>query len=189
MWRERREVALFDAREEGPFAAAHPFFAVSLPSSRVETSVYGLVPRRSVPVAVYDTGEGLAEKTAARLRNLGYSDVSVLEGGLDAYARIGELFRDVNVPSKAFGELVESTCRTPSLSAAEVKNLISHGADMVVLDVRRFSEYTVMNIPSSVSVPGGEISLRVRDLAPSPDTLVVVNCAGRTRSIIGTQTL
>ncbi len=189
MWRERREVALFDAREEGPFAEAHPFFAVSLPSSRVETSVFSLVPRRNAPVVVYDAGEGLAEETAAGLRNLGYSNVSVLEGGLATYARTGEVFRDVNVPSKAFGELVESTCHTPSLSATEVKTFIDRGADLAVLDVRRFSEYATMNIPSSVSVPGGEIALRVRDLAPSPETLVVVNCAGRTRSIIGTQTL
>jgi rhodanese-related sulfurtransferase len=38
-------------------------------------------------------------------------------------------------------------------------------------------------------VPGAELVLRARDIAPSPDTLVVVNCAGRTRSIIGTQSL
>ena len=29
----------------------------------------------------------------------------------------------------------------------------------------------------------------MHDLAPDPDTLVVVNCAGRTRSIIGCQSL
>jgi rhodanese-related sulfurtransferase len=31
--------------------------------------------------------------------------------------------------------------------------------------------------------------LRAHDIAPSPDTLIVVNCAGRTRSIIGAQSL
>jgi len=38
-------------------------------------------------------------------------------------------------------------------------------------------------------VPGAELVLRIHDIAPSPDTLVVVNCAGRTRSIIGAQSL
>ena len=189
MWRERREVALFDAREEGPYSLAHPFFAVNLPASHVEALIYGLVPRRNTPVVVYDDGEGLAEETASRLERLGYTDVSVLEGGLQAYAREGEIFRDVNVPSKAFGELVESIRHTPSLSAREVKELIDQRADMVVLDVRRFEEYRSMSIPSAISVPGAEIALRVREIAPSPETLVVVNCAGRTRSIIGTQTL
>jgi rhodanese-related sulfurtransferase len=188
-WRDNREVALLDAREEGPFADSHPFFAVPLPRSRIETSVYALVPRRNAPVVVYDDGEGLAERAAARLEGLGYTDVSLLEGGLRGYARVGELFRDVNVPSKAFGELVEAICHTPSLTAAELKARIDGGADMVVLDARRFEEYQTMSIPGATSVPGAELTLRAFDLAPSPDTLVVVNCAGRTRSIIGTQTL
>ena len=38
-------------------------------------------------------------------------------------------------------------------------------------------------------MPGAELVLRARDIAPSPDTLIVVNCAGRTRSIIGAQSL
>jgi rhodanese-related sulfurtransferase len=189
LWRGRREVALFDAREEGPFSEAHPFFAVPLPLSRIESRVFSLVPRRSAPIVVYDGGEGLAERAATRIAHLGYTNVSVLEGGLAGYADAGELFRDVNVPSKAFGELVESVRHTPSLTATDVKTLLDRKADVAVLDVRRFEEYRAMSIPSAVSVPGGELALRVFDLVPSPETLVVVNCAGRTRSIIGTQTL
>lgn len=189
MWRSRTEVALFDAREEGPYAEAHPLFAVSLPLSRIETRVFELVPRMDTPVVVYDDGEGLAARAAARLTALGYTHVSLLAGGLRGYAAVGELYRDVNVPSKAFGELVESTRHTPSLSADEVHARIAGGADMVILDARRFDEYTTMSIPGATSVPGADLGLHVRDLAPSPDTLVVVNCAGRTRSIIGTQSL
>lgn len=150
---------------------------------------YDLVPRRGAPIVVYDAGEGLADRVAGRLRDLGYTDVSLLEGGLEGYAREGQLFRDVNVPSKSFGELVESTCHTPSLSAPEVKALIDEGADIAVLDVRRFEEFRTMSIPKGLNVPNAELTLRVFDLVPSPATLVIVNCAGRTRSIIGTQTL
>jgi rhodanese-related sulfurtransferase len=46
-----------------------------------------------------------------------------------------------------------------------------------------------MNIPGGIDVPGAELVYRVHDLVPNPDTLVVVNCAGRTRSIIGCQSL
>ena len=60
---------------------------------------------------------------------------------------------------------------------------------MVVLDARRFDEYQTMSIPSATSVPGAELVLRVRELAPDPATRIIVNCAGRTRSIIGTQSL
>jgi len=40
-----------------------------------------------------------------------------------------------------------------------------------------------------VSSPGAELVLRARAVAPDPDTTIIVNCAGRTRSIIGAQSL
>jgi rhodanese-related sulfurtransferase len=187
---ERREIALLDVREEGVFAESHPLFAASLPLSRLELEVLDRIPRQTVPIVVYDAGEGLAHKAAARLGDLGYGDVALLEGGLQAWAAAGaELFRDVNAPSKAFGELVEATRHTPSIGAEELYGKLNAGEDLVVLDARRFDEFNTMSIPSATSVPGGELALRVRDLAPDPDTLVVVNCAGRTRSIIGAQSL
>ena len=189
MWRNLEEVAVLDVREEAAYADAHPFFAVSLPLSRLETGVLALIPRRSVPVVVYDDGEDLAQRAAAVLSHLGYSDVSVLGCGLSAYAAQGELFRDVNVPSKAFGELVEAIRQTPSLPADEVATLIANEPGLVVLDARRFEEFNTMSVPRGVSVPGGELVRRIADLVPSADTTVIVNCAGRTRSIIGTQSL
>jgi rhodanese-related sulfurtransferase len=189
MWRRLDEVALLDVREEAAYADAHPFFAVSLPLSRLETGVLALVPRLSVPVIVYDDGEGLAQRAAAVLIRLGYRDVSILEGGLTGYAAQGEVFRDVNVPSKAFGELVESIRQTPSLPAGEAAALIASQPDLVVLDARRFEEFNTMSVPRGMSVPGGELVRRIADLVPSPCTTVIVNCAGRTRSIIGTQSL
>lgn len=186
----REEIAFLDVREEAPHAEGHPLFAANLPLSRIELDAWTVLPRRSVPVVTFDAGEGLAERAAQRLLAMGYTDVAVFDGGLAAWkAAGGEVFIDVNVPSKAFGELVESVCHTPSLSAEEVKALIDAGEDMVVVDVRRFDEYHTMSIPTGISVPGAELVLRVPDLAPDPATRVVVNCAGRTRSLIGTQSL
>jgi len=50
-------------------------------------------------------------------------------------------------------------------------------------------EYRVMNIPGALDCPGAELVYRAQQVAPHPETLVVVNCAGRTRSIIGAQSL
>jgi rhodanese-related sulfurtransferase len=188
--RARREIALIDAREEDVFAQAHPLFAAQLPMSRVERDAPWRLPRRDVTVVIYDDGEGLADRLARRLVALGYAQVHRLAGDLDGWRRSGgELFRDVNAPSKAFGELVEHKLGTPSLSADEVKALIDARADVVVLDARRLDEFRTMSIPTGVSVPGAELVLRVRALAPDPSTRVIVNCAGRTRSIIGAQSL
>ncbi len=186
----RQEIALLDVREEDPHAQAHPLFAANSPFGRLELDAPAKLPRRDVPIVTIDDGEGLAERAAQRLLALGYEDVKVFAGGVRGWAGAGgELFRDVNVPSKAFGELVEAERHTPSLSAEEVKALIDAQADIVIVDARRFDEYQVMSIPGGTSVPGAELALRVPLLAPNPSTRVIVNCAGRTRSLIGTQSL
>ncbi len=186
----RREIALLDVREEDPFAKAHPLFAANLPLSRLEIEAFDRLPRRDVRIVVYDNGEGLAARAQAVLTALGYTDVSELAGGLAGWSDAGqELFQDVNSASKAFGELVEARRHTPSLPAPEVKALIDDKADMVVLDTRRFDEYQTMSIPTGVSVPGAELVLRAKALAPDPATTIIVNCAGRTRSLIGAQSL
>ncbi|CAG9950708.1 unnamed protein product [Clonostachys rosea f. rosea IK726] len=188
-WANKIEVALIDVREEGPYADAHPFFALTVPVSELEVKVPALVPRLSVPIVVYDDGEGYAERAVVRLEAVGYLDVSILAGGLSGYARVGEVFRDVNVPSKAFGELVEAIRHTPSLPAREIKQLLDSDSDLVVLDSRRYEEYHTMSIPRGQSCPGGELLYRVFEAAPNAATTVIVHCAGRTRSIVGTQSL
>src|SRR5947208_14953074 len=186
----RDEIALLDVRHEAGFATGHPLFAANTAADRIALEAETRLPRKDVPIVIYDNGEGLVASVADRLSALGYSSVRQLDGGLDSWRRAGyELFQDVNSYAKAFGELVESRRHTPSLPADEVAALIAGKANIAVLDVRRFDEYATMNIPGSVSVPGAELVLRAGPAAPDPDTTIIVNCAGRTRSIIGTQSL
>ena len=189
----QQEIAFIDVREEDPYAQAHPLWASNFPLSRLELDAWERIPRRETLIVVYGHdggGEDLAPRAAQVLVQLGYSNVHVLQGGLQGWRDAGgELFRDVNVPSKSFGELVETERHTPSLSSEEVHSLLQAQADVVVLDARRFDEFQTMSIPGACSVPGAELVLRARALAPDPATRVIVNCAGRTRSIIGTQSL
>lgn len=188
----RDEIALVDLREEDAFARAHPLWAANFPLSRLELDAWQRIPRHDTPIVLYGEadGEDLVARGAATLAALGYTRIYALAGGLDGWREAGgELFIDVNVPSKSFGELVESVRHTPSLPAQDVQRLIDEHADVVIVDARRFDEYQTMNIPTAISVPGAELVLRVRALAPDPATRVIVNCAGRTRSIIGAQSL
>lgn len=186
----REEICLLDVREEAPHAEGHPLFAANFPYSSIELNAYTKLPRFDVSIVTLDSGEGLAEASAQRLMDLGYTNVSVFEGGIEAWSAAGgELFIDVNVPSKSFGELLEATCDTPSMPAEDVKKMMDNNADMVVVDVRRFDEYNTMCIPTGISVPGAELVLRVPDIATNPETTVIVNCAGRTRSLVGAQSL
>ncbi|HEY6878454.1 MAG TPA: rhodanese-like domain-containing protein [Polyangiales bacterium] len=186
----RRELALFDLGTEASFATDHPLFAAQLDVEYAQQQAIAKLPRRDVPIVLYDRQEGAVERVAVQLRELGFSQIHRLEGGLSGWREAGfELFQDVNSYSKAFGELVESRRHTPSVAPEQLKQLIDSGADIAVLDARRFDEYNTMSIPSGTSVPGAELVLRARELAPDPRTTIVVNCAGRTRSIIGAQSL
>ncbi len=184
------ELALLDVREEGVFALSHIFHATSLALSWLELRVRTLAPRLGAPVVLTDDGEGLAQRAADKLESFGYKNVSVLAGGNPGWKADGHiLYSGVNVPGKAFGEFVEHKYSTPSVSAEELRDLLKGSRDLVILDSRPMEEYNRMNIPGGVNVPGAELVYRINDIAPSKDTLVVVNCAGRTRSIIGAQSL
>lgn len=190
MIRDGAELAIVDAREEGEFGTGHLFWAAPLPRSRLPLRARALLPNPGARTVVTDDGRGLAQAAARELATMGYANVSVLAGGTPAWRSAGYvLFSGVNVPSKAFGEWVEHHYATPSVDAAELKALMDAGTDMVVLDSRPLSEFRRMSIPSGINVPGGELAYRIGALAPNPGTLVVVNCAGRTRSILGAESL
>lgn len=185
-----QEIALFDIREHGQYGQAHLFYGLPLPYSRLELDVLRLAPRKTARLVVYDDDQSVAPAAARRLAAQGYTDVHVLRGGTAGWQAAGfALFSGVNVPSKTFGELVEQVYHTPRVSATELAAMLAGQEDVVVLDGRPFSEFQKMNIPTATSCPNGELALRIDQLVANDKTRIVVNCAGRTRSIIGAQTL
>ncbi len=184
------EIALLDAREEVPFEARHLLMAACVPLSRLEMLIDAYVPRRSTRVVWCDNGEGLAQRAAACMVSFGYTDVSVLSDGIAAWEADGfRIYSGVHVPSKAFAEVVEHQAGTPWVTSEELKHLIDSNADIALFDSRSYEEFHSNSIPTATSVPGAELVYRFADLVPSPETMVVVNCGGRTRSIIGAQSL
>jgi rhodanese-related sulfurtransferase len=187
---DNKELAIIDVREDGQFGLSHLLLAVSVPYSLLEARILPLVPRKATRMVLMDAGDGISDKAAARLAALGYSNISILDGGVESWGAAGfELFMGVSVPSKAFAEVVEHECGTPAISAQELQAMFDAGDDLVVLDSRTPAEFNRMRIPNGINCPGAELAYRVHDLVPSPDSLIVVNCAGRTRSIIGAQSL
>jgi len=184
------ELAILDAREEGEFGHGHLFWAVPCPLSKKELRAPALLPRLATRVVCVDGGQGHAETLAAYLTSIGYSDVHVLKGGTPAWKEAGYVvFSGVHVPSKAFGEWAEHHYGTQSVDPAQLQAMKDSGQDMVILDSRPMDEFTRMTIPGAVNVPGGELAYRIGDLVPDAGTTIVVNCAGRTRSIMGAESL
>jgi rhodanese-related sulfurtransferase len=186
----RGEIAILDAREEGEFGAGHLFWAVPCALSRAELRFRALLPNPATRVVCCDGGGGEASRLAALLRAAGHGHVEVLQGGAPAWAAAGfELFRGVNLPSKAFGEWVEHHYGTPSVSPEELAAMQASGEDLVILDSRPMDEFTRMSIPGGINLPGGELAYRIGAYAGPASRTIVVNCAGRTRSILGAESL
>ncbi|MDB5828884.1 MAG: Rhodanese-like protein [Variovorax sp.] len=186
----RHEIALLDVRETGVFAHRHLLLAVSAPAWRLELLIDRLVPRRDTPIVLVDGREDIAHRAADKLAALGWRNVSVLQGGTEGWAEAGfEIFSGTNVPGKALGEVIEHRKHTPWIDVDELDTRIARGDNLVVVDSRTSEEFNQFSLPFARSLPGAELVYRIRELAPDPETLVVVNCAGRTRSIVGAQTL
>ncbi|HTZ37828.1 MAG TPA: rhodanese-like domain-containing protein [Stellaceae bacterium] len=184
------EVALLDLREEGQHCDGHPLLAVNLPYSRLELDILSLVPRKTTRIVLVDGNDGVAARAARRLAHLGYGNVRALTGGVAAWSMAGyPLFPSNNVPSKAFAEIVEIDSHTPHITAGELAELQRRGEKLKILDTRTVEEFNRFHVPGAQTCPGAELVYRFADLVPDAETLVVVSCAGRTRSIIGAQSL
>lgn len=184
------EIAVLDVREYGQFGDGHLLFASSCPYSVLEKRIPRLVPCRYTPCLIYDDGDGVSGKAAQRMEALGYRRVIAVEGGAPGWKKAGfPLFAGVNVPSKAFGELVEAARHTPRVDADELAQWSREGRTFLLVDTRPPTEHTKMTLPGAVSLPNGELVHRFQALGLSPETPIVLHCAGRTRGLIGAQTL
>ncbi|WP_346357774.1 rhodanese-like domain-containing protein [Bosea sp. (in: a-proteobacteria)] len=179
------EIACLDVREHGQYGEGHPFLAVPCPYSRLEVAIGELVPRRSVPLILVDEGDGVAQRAAVQLIAMGYAHIDWIEGGAPAWALAGHtLFKGVNLPSKTLGELVEAHWHVPAIGPEILATWQRQGRSLRLLDGRSAGEFAKMTIPGSRSFPNGEAAHRWGALAVEEGP-VVINCAGRTRSIIG----
>ena len=184
--------AFIDVREAGEYNSSHIAGASLLSRRQLEFHLPLAVPFTGTHVVVCDDDGRRAALAAATLEGMGYTHVSVLAGGINRWVSDNHPTEwGSNVPSKDFGEKVEVVHHVPEIDATELHARLERGDKLVILDTRTPEEYRRFCIPGGRSVPGGELALRITDITRdlAPDTTVIVNCAGRTRSIIGTRML
>lgn len=182
----RDEIAFLDVREAGQFGDGHPFLATPCPYSRFERNILDLVPNKNVPVILIDDGDHVGNKALQIAQKMGYSNLSVVDGGIQKWESTGaRLFKGVNVPSKTLGELAEHYLHPKTITPQELNELLKSKDPPFLFDCRPPMEYQKMTIPGARSAPNGELAYRQRELISNENTPVIVTCAGRTRGIIG----
>ena len=184
--------ALIDVREAGEYNSSHIPGSSLIPRRELEFLISDAVPCRGTQIIVCDDDGRRAGLAAATLNRLEYTNVSALEGGMNRWVTERHPTEwGVNVPSKDFGEKVQVQHGVPEIDAVELKSRMDGGEKMIILDTRTPEEFQRFCIPGGRSVPNGELGLRITDIVEETDddTTVVINCAGRTRSIIGARLL
>ncbi|HXJ81653.1 MAG TPA: rhodanese-like domain-containing protein [Candidatus Methylomirabilis sp.] len=184
--------ALIDVREAGEYNSSHIPGACPMPRRQLEFLLPHAVPFHGTPVTVCDDDGRRAQLAGDTVERMGYGHVSVLDGGINRWVTEGFATEwGTNVPSKDFGEKVEVVHHVPEVEAKDLAERMRKGEKFVILDTRTPEEFRRFCIPGGRSVPGGELALRITDIARGldRDTTIIVNCAGRTRSIIGTRVL
>ena len=182
--------ALLDVRERAAFERGHIYRATPLPRRLIELRLPALVTAPGTLIVLYDDDGGLAALAAPTLAEMGYTEVFVLSGGLEAWRRAGQpVVQGLNVPSKVFGERVLHDFKTPEITCLELSAQMAEGRDMVIVDTRTPEEYSRGCLPGAWSMPGGELVLRIGELVERPEQTIVVHCGGRTRSYLGAESL
>lgn len=188
----KTKFALIDVREAGEYNSSHIADSSLIPRKELEFRMDLSAPVKSENIIVCDDDGRRATLAAGTLEQIGFTNVSVLDRGINQWSTEGLPTEwGSNVISKDFGERMEVEHHVPEIEATELHSRIERGDKLVILDTRTPEEYQRFCIPGGRSVPGGELALRVTDITKDldPDTTVIVNCAGRTRSVIGTRVL
>ncbi len=184
------EIAVLDVREKDAYENGHLLLAVNTPPDGLEHLVRGYVPRVSTHIVLCDGDDGLAERAADRLAALGYGELVVLAGGAWVWAAAGyELFETSYAVANCFGLAVQERYGTPRINGLELTARLAAGDPLVIVDSRPFDEYHAATVPGAINVPTAELVHRIDDLLPDDKTTVVVHCGGKTRGILGCQTL
>lgn len=182
--------ALMDVREKTEYEKRSILGASIAPRRLLEYRISHFVPAKNTKVILCDDDGRRAKLAAHTLEKNGYTNVFYLDGGIEAWEEEGYLLVDgLNVTSKALGELVAKYHDVPELDANKVKELMDKGEDIVIIEVRPYEEARKSgSLPGAINIPGFDLSLKIFDYVKE-GRKIVMTCAGRTRSIIATQTL
>ena len=180
---------LLDVRDASEAAPGRIAGATPLPRCRIESRIGELVRDRATPLVLCDAGgadDPRAALAAATLGRLGYRELAVLEGGVDAWRAAGrDLVEGALV--EAWSGPLQRDWPVPEIDATALAAWLRDDRSVALCDVRDPDEHLAGRIPGAVSIPDLELALHAVDLGG--EDVVVVHCAGRARGTVVARSL
>jgi len=91
---------------------------------------------------------------------------------------------------KTAGELIaEAQTRISCLDVSSTKALYDDSENIIIIDVREPENAANSKLKDSINIPRGLIEMKVPNLCPEPDTLILLHCAGGGRASLTALTL
>ena len=76
-----------------------------------------------------------------------------------------------------------------SISSIQAQNLIKDSKDLIIIDVRRYSEFKEKKIPNAINIPVEELEWESEELKESKDKPILVYCKAGHKSALACQML
>ena len=182
--------AVIDVRDWGEFSLGQIPGANCIPRGSLEKYISVLVPQTAIHTVLYcDTGQR-STRAASSLESLGYTTVSVLDGGMNAWtAAAYETLHGWSLRGKEYGERLQVEESIPEMTAEELRERLKQHEQLYIFDTRTAPEFQAAHLPGAYCTPGGQLALLAPEIVHDKNNTIVTNCAGRTRSLLGAHVL
>jgi rhodanese-related sulfurtransferase len=177
-------VYALDVRTLDEYAAGHiPGFRWTPGGQLVQATDSYIAVRDGTVLLACDASSVRASMTGGWLRQLGHSEVFVLDRGVDAWRESGRMLADgyVESPPLLYSEARRRVATVPAAEAAS--------SGRTVVFVGTSEEFAAGHLPGSTWVPRGWLELQIAEVAPTRDTRLLVTCKTGVESLLAAATL
>jgi len=104
--------------------------------------------------------------------------------------KVYEIYDGGIIMLKVAGELIaEAQTKISCLDVSSAKTLYEDSKNVVIIDVRESESAANSKLKDSINIPRGLIEMKIPNLCPEPDTLILLHCAGGGRASLTALTL
>ncbi len=152
--------------------------AVAIPAQELPAAKDRFPADKSAPIVLYS--DGLDSEAFKIVRNWGYKDTSVLNGGVNAWTKAGGKLQ-TGTPGTVISYVPKP--RPGEISIEEFKTIAEKASpSTVILDVRDTDEAMNGMLAGAVNMPAGDITKRLKELPKDKEIITYCNTGLRAES-------